>query len=105
MVHLLHLHSSRQPVTEIHISHLVFSKLFLRTCASESSGEFEVLMKCLFLHYGGFFLLCNCFNVVALISGFPPLPLRHVFRKQPVHYDGDQMTENQQQVKTVHKKW
>lgn len=46
MLHSLHVHSSRQAVTEISVSHLVFSRLFLRPCTSESCGEFKVLVKC-----------------------------------------------------------
>lgn len=134
MLHSLHVHSSRQAVTEISISHLVFSRLFLGPCTSESCGEFKILVKCDYFWssgtagaifqalqnyfikdisetylsnlshcYGGcfFHLLCNFFSVVALISGFPPLSLPHIFRKQPIHYGGDQITENQQQVNSA----
>lgn len=46
VLHSLYVHWSRQEVTEISVFHLAFSRLFLRICASESSGEFKVLVKC-----------------------------------------------------------
>lgn len=51
-----------------------------------------------------FSLLCNYFSVVALISCFPPLSVPHISREQTIRYGGDQIRENQQQVKTALKK-
>lgn len=45
MLRSLHVLSPGQAGAERSVSHLVFQRLFLRTCTSESSGEFKVVLK------------------------------------------------------------